>query len=242
MGTCEGIVSMIRGRCLAGGLDLVQPFAVSEYNRAVGEAHRLPDFGRPRSLAVLVGNSRALWAPFVEVCARSTELLEHEDPLERYVMTVVSEAAADAPARTEVVWAHDTDPVTVAIRRAAEVSGLAYPSPTGLCVHPVYGPWIALRAVVVVDVEAQGLEPRPLADPCPADCARECGEALRRITDPARVPQLAHADIKASWRDWVAVRDACKVGVEHRYSEAQIRYHYTKDRSLLVREVAARRA
>lgn len=32
---------------------------------------------------------------------------------------------------------------------------------------------------------------------------------------------------------WIAVRDACPIGREHRYPEDQLRYHYTKDRSLL---------
>lgn len=31
------------------------------------------------------------------------------------------------------------------------------------------------------------------------------------------------------WRPWLAVRDACPLGREHRYSEQQVAYHYTKD-------------
>jgi len=38
------------------------------------------------------------------------------------------------------------------------------------------------------------------------------------------------------WRRWLAVRDAIGKGIgkEHRYSEEQILYHYTKDRALLL--------
>jgi hypothetical protein len=32
---------------------------------------------------------------------------------------------------------------------------------------------------------------------------------------------------------WIAVRDACPVGREGRYSDAQLEYHYTKARGLL---------
>ena len=37
------------------------------------------------------------------------------------------------------------------------------------------------------------------------------------------------AEIAMVWRPWLAVRDACPLGREHRYSEQQVAYHYTKD-------------
>jgi len=40
-------------------------------------------------------------------------------------------------------------------------------------------------------------------------------------------------DVVSSWRNWVAARAACPVGAEHRFSEAQLRYHYTQDRAAL---------
>ena len=36
-----------------------------------------------------------------------------------------------------------------------------------------------------------------------------------------------------TWRLWLAVRDACPVGREHRYGDDQIGYHYRHDRTLL---------
>jgi methylmalonic aciduria homocystinuria type C protein len=40
--------------------------------------------------------------------------------------------------------------------------------------------------------------------------------------------------VREQWRLWLAVRDACPVGREYRYSENQIRWHYAHDRSALV--------
>jgi cyanocobalamin reductase (cyanide-eliminating) / alkylcobalamin dealkylase len=36
-----------------------------------------------------------------------------------------------------------------------------------------------------------------------------------------------------TWRAWLAVRDACPVGREHRYGDDQIAYHYAKRRDAL---------
>ncbi|MGH8586497.1 MAG: hypothetical protein ACREWE_10055 [Gammaproteobacteria bacterium] len=46
-------------------------------------------------------------------------------------------------------WARP--PRRVAMQRLAHLSGLAYLSPSHLNVHATYGPWIALRAAVVID-------------------------------------------------------------------------------------------
>jgi hypothetical protein len=49
----------------------------------------------------------------------------------------------------------------VAMQRLAHAIGVAHLHPgSQLCIHPTYGPWIALRAVVVfrIDAAAAGLQ------------------------------------------------------------------------------------
>jgi hypothetical protein len=41
------------------------------------------------------------------------------------------------------------------------------------------------------------------------------------------------AAVERDWASWVNVRDACPIGRDSRYSDEQIRYHYTKLRRLL---------
>ena len=45
--------------------------------------------------------------------------------------------------------------------------------------------------------------------------------------------------VRARWRQWVAVRDAPCPGHPWRYSDAQLRYHYTGDRSALLAALKA---
>jgi methylmalonic aciduria homocystinuria type C protein len=105
-------------------------------------------------------------------------------------------------------------PEYLPIQRTAEQAGLARLSRTHLSIHPVYGPWIGLRALATFEMEGPPTPPLP-ADPCEG-CATRCQAAL----DAA----VAARD----WRLWLAVRDACNVGRDWRYSEDQIAYHYTK--------------
>jgi methylmalonic aciduria homocystinuria type C protein len=183
----------------------------------------LPSFGRENARAIVIGNTRGLW--------------EHvQVGTDAYVERAVRAAFPAAEHR----WAHQV-PATIAIQRAAVIAGLAWLSPSHLCVHPEYGPWIALRAVVVLDEPAPPARPRV---PPPCDCARGCGEAYARAI-AAGVPRSTaelrggasrrgHRDEgvgsaerePATWRLWLAVRDACPVGRAWRYADDQIAYHY----------------
>ncbi len=120
-----------------------------------------------------------------------------------------------------VVFTHRRyDGAYLPFQELAFATGFAAPSAGGLAVHPVYGPWFALRAVIALDLDTASLPapqhilpaPQRIAKPCVCDGA--CETAL----------EIARADL-GNWRAWLAVRDACSLR-EHRYSDEQIRFHY----------------
>jgi cyanocobalamin reductase (cyanide-eliminating) / alkylcobalamin dealkylase len=230
----QSVVEDLRSRWIPTGLDLAQPFQVAWYNRAVADAFRLPDFGRSSALGILVGNTRAIWPRFLDALRAKRPGLDERHPLESYVEATVLPALEPLPHRSEVCWAHDPPPRRVAMQRLAHVSGLAYLSPSHLNVHVTYGPWIALRAAVVIDIEGPSSPPPELPNPCP-DCERHCLPRFREAIAAAGAIPAGHAAIERHWRLWLAVRDACPAGRSHRYGDEQIRYHYTKDREVLMR-------
>jgi methylmalonic aciduria homocystinuria type C protein len=203
---------------------------VGSYNEVVDARLRLPDFDRPESLAVLIGNTRAMWPCFLTALREDGTLLDDPHPVERYAIGVVEAAVRDLDASCELRWAHTLGDGMVAMQRLAVVAGLAYLSPANLCVHPIYGPWIALRAVAVVDVVGPAATVSAPASPCDS-CESACLAALRRLQSrPA-------GELRPS--DWVAVRDACPIGREYRYADDQVAYHYEKDLRLLRHSAAA---
>lgn len=227
------MTSRIGEACAERGLDLLQPLQVGWYNQAVEPAYRLPDFGRPEALAWVIGNTRALWPRLRQAVARDPSLAADESPVDRYCEHAVRAALAGVAQAWEARFAPEPPPRRVAMQRLAHVAGLAYLSPSYLSVHPVYGPWIALRAAVVVDMAGPpGPAPAP-APPC--DCQAHCAPHLRAALNMAGADAVDAGAVERRWRAWVAVRDACPLGRAHRYSDEQIRYHYTKDRRCLIR-------
>lgn len=164
-------------------------------------------------LALLVGNTRALWPLFT--AARST--LPVTDPLDAYVERAIASAitqVTDEPAR---VWfTHRTyDGAFLPFQQLAVATGLAALGDGGLAIHPTYGPWFALRAVIELPAALAASTPAvvaPIAKPCA--CTGACEAALA----------VARANLD-DWRAWLAVRDACSLRA-YRYSDEQIRFHY----------------
>ncbi|HZR71088.1 MAG TPA: hypothetical protein VFB01_18765 [Burkholderiales bacterium] len=231
----RAIADGIAQRAAAAGLDLAHPLNAAWYDDVVEPTWALPDVGRRDALAVLLASSRALWPRFVAALRREPARIESPDPLDDYVGDAVLAAVRPLGERWEVRLAHEPPPRRIAIQRLAHLAGFAFLGSGFLNVHPTFGPWIALRAVVVVDVPGPATRPS-LADPC-GGCTASCVAARERAL--AASGGTGEAELRESWRVWLAAREACPVGAAHRYDDAQIRYTYTKDRGVLRALVAS---
>jgi cyanocobalamin reductase (cyanide-eliminating) / alkylcobalamin dealkylase len=222
---CASGVQHLQERCVvapepvlaAAGFDIVHRFDAHRVARELG-LDALADPARP--LGLLVGNTRALWPRFVAARAADPMLASDPDPVDRYTEQTIARVLASLDGIA--VFAHRRHGERfLPFQRIAVAAGLAALAPTQLLIHPSYGPWLALRAIIscpgapVFDAARASL---------PCACDATCLSAFTRA-QAATGPD--------AWRAWLAVRDACPIGREHRYGESQLEYHYTKDRALL---------
>ena len=234
----------LRAALEAQGLDIVAPLNLRWYNEVAPATARVAppaDGAGEDALAVLVGNSRALWPAFTAAHDSDPAIGDAEHPVDTFVARAIRDAIADASngacGRTasvvRVFDAHDTSPgKLVAIQRAAHVAGVAHlDEKCHLAIHPRYGPWIALRALLVFD-DIRGPDETHRSPPPPNPLATN-GTARRRVDDAFAYALEGYADPSLSaerWQRWVAVRDAvfAETGKSHpeRYYEDQVRYHY----------------
>jgi len=214
------------------GFDLVQPLQIGWYNGVVDGALRLEDFGSSQNLAIVIGNTRALWPKLLGRLQVDPALRAALHPIEQYTEECIAPPVSALGVPASVRWSHDVGERLVAMQRLAQIAGLAYLSESHLSVHPSYGPWIALRAAVTFDVCADAIAKVELSHPC-GSCEAHCSPAFERAVSAGGEPRDA-ADIRANFPLWLAVRDACPAGRAYRYDDAQILYHYLADREQLL--------
>lgn len=239
----------------AHGFDVVQTLNAQWYNKYV-ETEKLPlsplpTFGKSGALAILIGNSKAVWPEFLRFLAERPDAETMADPLDTYISLVISEAIEDfvGNAKHEIFWGWDSGERLVSMQRVAIVSGLCYhDSETQLAIHPKFGAWIAFRALLVVEyaptLHGVGATPPPrmrcLLTETEKTAAKKAMKSALQASDEANLCTQLHGaagmqkDVRLAW---AALRDCVGVGREHRYCSSQLNYHYTKDRALLLAEV-----
>jgi methylmalonic aciduria homocystinuria type C protein len=185
------------------GFDIAHAFDA----RAAAREPGLGKLAGAEQLGVLIGNTRALWPKFM--AAREPV----RDPLQRYTEKTIDATFPGA----RILYSHRIyDGEFFPFQRLAVATGLGALSEGGLVIHPIYGPWFALRAIVLVDGEP--VARAPIAKPC--TCDARCGETLK-------VALASRGGDEHAWRKWLDVRDSCKLR-NFRYTDEQIRYHYLK--------------
>ena len=209
----------------AGGLDLAAPLDRDSYDASVAPAWRCERV-RPSSRSVLiVGNAgRAFWSKL----ARAPESADCEHPVDRYTLRLLAQAARqiDPPPGIALYW-EQREGAFLPLVALAERAGLGRRGRIGLLIHPVYGPWVSLRAALYLDVDvprAGALAPA-VCDGCPAPCQQAChgtavhpsGLDLVRCGATRRDHPLCKVGCDA--------RLACVVGREHAFSSEQIVHH-----------------
>lgn len=203
------------------GFDLVQPFRADLHGRADPTALGLPAALRPDGLALLIGASRSLWPAFAAAVTMDPPLAATDEPFDHWIEKTIDSTLGSLGVRVQLRFAHDPPP-RLAIQRLAVLAGLAPLGPAALVAHPNFGPWISLRAVALLDAPGPAVPALPQLQPC-AGCAAPCKTALDEALGGR---PLAEAGFGGDWPRWLGVRDACPIGRDWRYSEAQIRYHY----------------
>jgi hypothetical protein len=213
------------------GLNVVAPIAAAAFDAACAPVSTLTLDGLlagARAAALVGSGGRGFFERFAAGSPEASDGAPH--PLDRFTKRVADAAAADALASLGVAHAtyfpFDWAEPRIPFQRLGRAAGLGGPGPLGLQIHPVYGPWWAYRALVIVD---RALPSRPpVGDGC-AGCAAPCVAACpaHAVARTGFAVGACHARRLAAepCRLSCAARIACIRGPEHRYADAELAFH-----------------
>lgn len=195
--------------------DAIRPMAATGINPA--------DFRR----LVLLGNGGSGFWSSLEAFGFHTD-----DPVDHYARhltrRLLHEFLDDPPS----LLLYPGGAAAPSLTRLGELAGWGSPSPVFVGIHPDYGPWFAYRAAFLVDLDLPVDDVAPRPHPCDAcldkPCLSACPVGAARWPGPSDIDACARSRIEdgSPCADRCLARLACPVGAEHRYSLAQIRYHY----------------
>jgi len=230
------ILDAVRAAAAPRGLNLAAAVPVERYDAAVTPPCRASAIGpRARSIIVLGNGGGAFWEAFKRHADRNPGWRNREHPLDDFTHEIIEgdvvRAARSAGANCIVVYPFMESGATLNFIELARVAGLAGPSILGVAVNPVFGPWIAFRAALLVDEPIDEPAGAVNFDPCPACTTRSCIAACPAgaVAFPSGwdIPMcLTHrVEVEPDCAPRCHARVACVLGPEHRYPDDELAYH-----------------
>lgn len=229
----SAVLETVRERLARTGLDLVGVASSADYDASVSERHRLAVIAPGMQSAIVIGNGgRAFWDAFQRDRRRWTL-----HPLDAFTRAVVTEALSPLPAGARLVFPFDWPGTPLSFVHLAECAGLGRRSLLGVLVHPEYGPWMALRAAVLLP-DVVPPTPLPSFDPCPTCVERPCIAAC-----PAGAVGPAGWDVPGCMAHRLRPVDDCAggcharidcvLGRAHRYPPEAMAFHQRAARATM---------
>eukprot|EP00300_Choanocystis_sp_HF-7_P016844 c19550_g1_i4.p1 GENE.c19550_g1_i4~~c19550_g1_i4.p1 ORF type:complete len:294 (+),score=65.90 c19550_g1_i4:346-1227(+) len=113
------------------------------------------------------------------------------------------------------------------MQTAAHFAGVAhYDRDVMWCVSPRYGVWCTFRVVVVFRIS---IPPELLAPLVPPQFSESEKSRIYHLTRRAQEEEWSNI------QTLLDIREVCSVGLEHKYSEEQIEYHYSREYDRVLR-------
>jgi len=213
------------------GLNLHAVFAIEQLPAELRDT--LGPENKYRQLILIGSCGRKLWATI------KTEGIASADPVDDFSVRRVEAwfATQAAGTRHEIVYPGKR---AVGLQSLGELAGWHFATPFMVGINAQWGSWFAYRIALLADTDFALTAPEAGVSPC-ASCAEEpCVD-----TCPAHAMADGRFDLQrcvgyrkqtnSLCRATCIARLACPVGSEHRYSDEQIRHHYTASMKIIER-------
>ena len=197
-----------------------------------GTSAAMVDMGSDPVLWVVAHQGATLWRHLTGVWGGVSPPSGQDDPIDHWVLAKVSSVLRDAGVAHKVVFplAAPSTPHWP-LQQLGRALGWHHASPFQVGIDAQWGSWFAYRAVVVLPSGCTAPSaPRRLPHPCEACTGRACEVACpaQALTpqwslDACQAYRLSEGSTCAAT---CVAREACPVGSEHRYGQAQLTYHY----------------
>jgi epoxyqueuosine reductase len=232
------LLDSIRRAAAPYGLNLIAAVPADRYEALAPPSMRARTLAPNAQSIVVIGNGGgAFWHAFRAYAEAHLGWRDRNHPLDDFTRDLI-DGGIIPMVRGQGIECVPAFPFigerTLSFIALGKLAGLGGPSLLGVLIHPVYGPWIAFRAALLIDVALEAPGEASGFDPCPACTARTCIAACPAgaVTSPAGwdIPRcLTHRiEVEADCATRCHARVACVIGPEHRYPDDELAYHHRR--------------
>jgi hypothetical protein len=230
------LIEVVKAAARPFGLNLVAAIPAAIYNAAAPRAMLAAVPDHPTLSIVVCGNGGGdFWRAFTAHADANPGWRQRENPLDDFSRAVIEDrllpAVRATGARCTPRYPFTSNDPTLNFMELAKLAGLAGPSILGVVLNPVYGPWIAFRAALLVDIALDAPGPAVGFDPCPGCVPRSCAAACPTdaVSSAAgwNIPACLtyRVEHEAACAPRCHARAACVIAPEHRYPDDALAYH-----------------
>jgi epoxyqueuosine reductase QueG len=230
------LLDSLRQAAAPYGLNLIAAVPVDRYEAIAPPSMRARSLAPDAKSIVVIGNGGgAFWQAFKTYADAHPGWRDRTHPLDDFTRDLIEKEIAPI-ARGQGAACVPAFPFigegTLSFLGLGKLADLGGPSLLGVLIHPVYGPWMAFRAALLIDVALDAPGEAATFDPCPDCTARSCIAACpaSAVSSPAGwdIPRcLTHRiEVEADCATRCHARVACVVGPEHRYPDDELAYHH----------------
>ena len=221
------------------GLNLTAAIPAERYDAVAAQAYRAGAIFSSCRTIVLIGNGGAdFWYAFKAYTGAHNGWFDRDNPLDDFTREI-NEKEIVTPIQTLgvkcfAVYPFGSGSPTLNFMQLATLAGLAGPSIIGVVVHPVFGPWIAFRAALLLDCELDHPGDAVGFDPCSTcstrPCINACPAAAVSFPSGWNIPRcLAHrVEAYPDCATQCHARVACVLSPDERYPDDELAYHQAR--------------
>jgi len=226
-------IETVRAAAAPFGLNLVAAVAIERYDALVAERHRASTMAPDARSIIVIGNGGgALWRALQRYAGDHHGWWKRDNPLDDFTREAIERSVVPAfKSLSVVIYPFMGDRPTLNFVELAKVVGLAGPTILGVVAHPIFGPWVAFRAALLVDEVIDAPGDALGFDPCPTCVPRSCINAcpVAAVAHPGGwdIPTCVthRVENEADCAPRCHARVACVLGPEHRYPDDELAYH-----------------
>ncbi len=197
---------------------------------------RCPQAASYRQLILIGHGGTAFWQA-LQATGRALKRNETGHPVDEFTVETVQQFLQTeyAGIAYEIVYPGS---YTVSLQELGKLAGWHHPSPFMVGINATFGSWFAYRAVVLANTDLPATKTVQTESPCTSCSEKPCiSNCPAHALDDGQFNLITCVSYRQQTdslcKNTCIARTSCPVASEHKYSEAQINYHYGRSMTVI---------